>query len=294
MRSILCWLYFSVALVLVPGVLLAEGFDALFLRPAAGDHRHTFLTSPQLLNRYELYAGTHLSYAQAPLQVLQADQSPRKIIGHMVVQHFLFSIGFHEEKFQLDLDLPVGWEVSYRDPQVAQAALTTGRENFDTKIAVKTNLWDLKGTSTGSLSPYLTVPTGNSDKFMGVGGFAGGMMFLTDYQFIPGFRFTFNAGPLFRPAYRYRNLYQSHQLLYGLGLSMEWIPEFVMSSELVSRTRLSSPFNQRAENPTEVVGTAHFRFPSSGFQFDLGGAAGLVRGSGASKARIFLGVGARI
>lgn len=137
--------------------------------------------------------------------------------------------------------------------------------------------------------PWVDLPTGNSDRFMGNQGVAGGGALAG--SFTAGF-FTMSAdlGLEFRPAIDVQNLTGSDSLVAGLAASATFTENFGGTIE----TRFKPPFEPseiaNSGSPSELTTSLRYRLDSN-FHFLAGGARALTPGAGAAAWRAFLGFG---
>lgn len=265
----------------------AAGFDSLSFRPAAGKTNHFSVWSPRLLDRYQVSAGTFLTYQQTSLQVLQNGSVVQEILGQSAIQHFFVSLGLHEKWMEISAELPMVWSVEYSDPSLVNPPKENKRTSSDARIYWKANLIDRSFKL--SAMPFLVLPTGSNDVFLGSESVSGGIYFLGEQKFANRFTITGNVAAYFREKYRFRNITQTHQIYYGLGGSFEFIKEFYLNAEVSGKTRMLEPFSHKVDNPIEFIAGVHFLSPSEAIRVDLGGGAGLIRGASVPEFRLLLG-----
>jgi outer membrane protein OmpA-like peptidoglycan-associated protein len=137
--------------------------------------------------------------------------------------------------------------------------------------------------------PWLDFPTGDSDRFLGNQGFAGGGVFAG--SFTAGiFSLSADMGLEFVPQIEVRNLTGSDMLVAGVAGSLAFTEQFGTTVE----SRFKAPFEEseipKSTAPSEVLATMRYRMESD-FHFLWGGARALTPGAGAAQWRAFLGFG---
>lgn len=137
--------------------------------------------------------------------------------------------------------------------------------------------------------PWLDIPSGDSDRFLGNQGIAGGGVFAGS---LTAGIFTASAdlGLEFVPSIDVQNLTGSDNFVAGLAGSLAFTEQLGATVE----TRLKAPFEgseiPNSTAPSEVLGTMRYRLESN-FHFLAGGAHALTPGAGAPNVRAFLGFG---
>lgn len=264
--------------------LISSTFDALIFRPATGSTKYFSVWSADLLPKSYVTAGTVLTYQGTSFQMIQNSQVKEDVIGSGMVQYFFAGLGIHPRWFEFSVELPVLWNADFTDPQVFQAPTENITAFGDLRLYGKTNV--VKGFS---LMPFLVLPTGTPENFLGSDTFSGGVYGLFEKSF-SRVSVAANLGFYFRETGRLRNIQAGHQVFYGMGVAYRVVREVFMDLELTGRTRLQSPFDKKVDNPAEILGGLHFMSPSERLRVDLGGGAGLIRGTGIPEFRILLGL----
>ncbi len=258
------------------------------LRPATDGGPYVGVWGSENLNQLEWEAGTLAVYAYRPLQLTQNGRRARGILDHTLVQHFYGQFGIVDQWLSLGFDIPLGWWAQFRDPNVAAATnqnkIVFGDiyVNFKSKL-VKTKLFGF------AIRPFVSIPTGFGKEFFGNGGVIGGGTLIGEFNPFNIWSLSLNAGVQVRNEFNFRDIEKSNQLEFGIGTAIQVTKPVSIVLEVASSTRLSGPFTEKVESPTEARGAIKWAIGKSGFLASLGGTAGIVKGSGAPTYSAFAG-----
>ena len=166
----------------------------------------------------------------------------------------------------------------------------------DLRLATPITLWsralaDPEASSGGwtvSAVPYVDLPTGNPDLYLGSGGFGGGAVGAVGYG-LGRVQVFANAGGEWTPRIELENLQGGPFLKGGLGASAYVYKGVALRAEAVlSASPLPNPLSW-SESPAEALLSARGR-SKIGLGWTLGGATALNSGAGAAVFRAFAGV----
>ncbi|TNE88526.1 MAG: hypothetical protein EP330_14230 [Deltaproteobacteria bacterium] len=140
-----------------------------------------------------------------------------------------------------------------------------------------------------SVVPFADVPTGAEAKFLGNGGFGGGVLGAVAYGYGP-VQVSLNAGFEANPSMAFENLHGGASLLSGAALS--FLPNDALGLRLEANLRpnLSKNDYKLTESPGEVIASVRGKH-SSGFRWTGGASSAFTRGASAAAFRIFAGAG---
>jgi outer membrane protein OmpA-like peptidoglycan-associated protein len=232
------------------------------------------------------FTGESVTQVEAPSDGSAPIYSPR--LANVFGVHLGGGVAVHD-RVRLDLSLPLFFMSSGRNGQAQGGGL--GDMRFSVAAAL---VRPERGSGFGlSVVPFMDLPTGTTRKFLGQGGFGGGLKLAAGYE-LAKFTFTADIGIDLNDSQAVANLSNPHQLLAGLGVGFlvtEDIginAEFAMSQQLSSATDAFSPGG--TESPMQAALTVRGK-TKPGAHWIAGGSAGLSRGVGAAAFRIFVGAG---
>ena len=268
---------------------LTKGFQAISLYPATDGGPYIGIWGSQNLDQLEWELGTLGVYAYHPLQLTRGGARARGILDNTLVQHFYGQFGIVDRWLSMGVDVPMGWWVQFRDPNVAAARnqnkLAVGDiiVNFKSEF-VRTSKFGL------ALRPFITIPTGYGREFFGNGGVTGGGTIIAEVKPVSIWSLSLNAGVQGREEFDFRDIKKDTQLELGLGTAIQVSKPVSIVAEVATTTRFMDPFAEKVETPTEVRGAIKWAIGKSGFLANLGGTAGIVKGSGAPTYSVFAGL----
>lgn len=248
---------------------------------------------PQDFLAGDWYAGFIGEYAMEPLTLVERQASGEEdvllVVDDLLALNLGAGVALHE-RVRLELGLPV--YLAYdRDDIVAapDPAPGLGDLRFAAQVVLLRPEGDEGGLSLG-LVPFLDLPTGMEEQFLGQAGLAGGgrlALSLDLGRVVLGADGGILARPQSTSAINLSNplgaeagLHAGFLLTDTLGLNLEGTSTFPLDANTVPG----------AETPAELTTTLHGAY-DSGLTWVLGGAAGLSRGAGTADFRVFLGLG---
>ncbi|HLD45751.1 MAG TPA: transporter, partial [bacterium] len=265
--------------------------DAVSFHPAADGSGFKGLWQSSVLQNDHWIFGSDLSYAYRPFQLMNNGNRQDGIVDQMISQHFFASVGLIDQKFELGIELPIVWYADYKNPNVAGSVFESESGLGDARLNFKLCLWNPENHKLGiAWVPYITLPTGDSDHFLGSGVVALGNLLVIDGNISDKFSFNINAGILARDVFYFRDIEKTHQLLGGLGLAYEFTEKLTARLETNIKTRLSGLFEESVESPVEAMASLAYRWKDTGFLLNAGVGTGIVYGSEAPLFRGVLGL----
>lgn len=270
---------------------LQRGLESFSFRPAADVGNYFGVWSSKNLHSFEWKAGTFLTYEYRPLQLTQNGNRAQGIIDHSVIQHFYGSLGLVNQWLSIGLELPVGWLVDFRDPNVAGSTFSKDVAIGDLRLNFKTELYRSRCERFGlALVPFIDIPTGYGDKYFGNGTVSGGGLFVIEAQPFQRFHFSFNAGASDRSEFNFRDIERKAQLLLGFGAKFKLSKVLSLNTEIQSQTRLTGIYQEAVESPTEVLAGLKWKVAHTGLVASLGAGLGITHGSTSPGSRVFMGL----
>jgi large repetitive protein len=140
-----------------------------------------------------------------------------------------------------------------------------------------------------SLVPFVDMPTGDPDRFLGNAGFSGGGLLAIGYATGP-LAITTNIGMDVQASANYLNLRGGGHLLLNVAGAYKIGDYHAVGTEAWFRPRIGKNEFVGAESPGEVLFFGRGRY-EMGLSWTLGGGFGITSGAGASNFRLLAGVG---
>jgi len=291
-KKIVTLVVFLVMLSSSHALALSRGFEAYSYRPATDNGYYFTLWGSENLESHKYALGTVAVYAYRPLQLTRSGGGRLQgIIDNSLVQHFYAAIGVMDPWLSIGIDIPVGWWLDYRNPNVAGSAFGNKMALGDIRFNFKSEFLDINRYKVGiALVPYLSLPTGFGDVFMGSEGISGGGLLVFEAEPLSMWKIVLNTGIETTPKYDLRNMEKRFQYILSAGMSFTVSQYMEIVAEIKSQTRLSSPYSEKVESPVEALGGVKWTLGNSGFKALLGGSGGILKGSSAPAFSVFGGL----
>lgn len=269
----------------------ATRFSIVNFRPAPDGGEYFSIESSSSLYQLQWTAGTMLDFGYKPLTESPSD---RKIIEYLGVEHFYGAVGILDW-LSFGFDLPVAWLNRFSDPDVTGAPFKNEWGLSDPYVQLKARVLDRARYPVGiAITPFVTVPVGRKDYFIGSDGVTGGGLLTVDAEFARRVWLALNGGVSAHKYVTWRNIDRNAvTVLLGGGVSVRATDQIFAAVEIKAETAANHFFSQREESPVEALGGVKYNIGHTGLQLGAGGGAGLVRGVGAPIARGFLGISYR-
>ena len=180
----------------------ASRFNIVNAVPSGTESDFQFLYGSQGLFRLEWQAGTQVDLAYRPL-----DGTTRRIMDRLLVQHFFGGVGL-TDWFSLGIDFPVAWLAHFQDPTPAAApGFSNELDLVDPRLDMKFEILSRYRHPVGiAFVPFVNLPLGNENHFLGYETVVGGGMLALDW--VPQNRLLFgmNAGVDLKEQIDFRNV----------------------------------------------------------------------------------------
>lgn len=272
--------------------VFAEGFDAHGFHPAAydGDPRDGYsLLRPGRMNQWEFYTTALFEYASTPLSFVSGPPGQTTMepaLSNLVVGNLAAGIT-PIDRLRLDVAMPLYILAS------GPGGDTLGTQIGDLRVGGMISILRPEHATAGGLgvgiAPWVDIPTGNDQVYLGNADLSGGVAAATTYEFE---RVTVSGhlGYQYQPAITAYNMEGDDQLLAALGVG--WLLDRYtgLNFEALLTPPLAANQNPGSNFPVETILSFRKR-TESGAHFSVGAAAALSDGAGASPFRAFLGGG---
>lgn len=265
-----------------------DGFSVLHFEPLPGGDAIFSLDGSAAPRHLSVYGGLWTGFVQTPLtQVVSFREraTEEELIERQLVGHLAVGLGL-VDRIAIELSLPVllsgaGDEASLSGVGSAAAGDIALRTRV-TLLGNKLKTFGLAATA------VVWLPSGSSSAAVGDGSFRGGAQLSATLRGGPVVASLMVGASLRGESATFRDLDLGHELLYGLGALVEVAEPVEVGLELVGRTGLDAPFEEKT-SPLELVVGPRVRVWER-LALELAGGAGLVNGYGAPTWRVFFGV----
>lgn len=274
----------------VPTWARATSATANTFWPAIDDTRYLAIYGSQTLQKWQFRVGANWHYANDPLEVGLAGVRRFGVIDHLFVMDNFGSLGI-TDWFQLGLSVPVAIYEDFNNIVTGTTSKTI--RMMDMRFETKFRLLDIDRHNVGiALMPYIFIPTGSGDFFVGNNSFAGGMKAIVDFDILDRAQIALNLGYMARDKVIILGTEQDDQFTYGLGVSVRAVKNWLdVIAEVSGNTNATDFFGNESELPLEVDAGFRFNLPKpEGLQITAGGGIGLTFGYGTPDFRAILGV----
>lgn len=276
-------------------------FTAQQFRPW-GDPAGLFQTqSAQSLGQWGYMVGLFLHYSHKPLALRNPDKTEfAALVDHQIGADILAAIGFTSWlDFYVHIPLTLYQVGEFpNDPLNFPGLSGQSMSGFflgDIRLGLKFRILDERrhGISLG-IKGFVTVPTaqlgGRFKKFQGEDPLsAGGMLTLS--REISIVNIVFNFGYRFNPRTQLLNLVVSHELMYGLGLSIDVVHrKFALLAEIAGAVSVSENISVQAAPLDVLLGMRFYPLSTRNLALNLGAGFPITPGYGSPLFRVFLGL----
>lgn len=282
----------ALLLVFLAGSARAQGVDLQQYKPAPGSKDVLGVYSPQVAPGVGMHAGLSVSYARNPLVLRTAGDGgfAQSIVSDQVTADVLASISFLDH-FELGLALPVTgqWGPTAGNLGVFIPENATGTGLGDLRLVPKA-VFSLGETLSLGAAAVVSLPTANSQSFLGTGGVGVQPMVLAQWAASQQLRVLANVGGRFQPASQVPliRLNVGNELAYALGAHWSGAnSKLFVQGSLEGAVALSDA--QSSAIPLELLAAVGYSLPG-GMAVRLGGGPGLTSGYGTPNFRLFAGL----
>lgn len=262
-----------------------EGFNALgfHIAPLDGDPRDPILVvRPGRFVQWEGYAGSIVSWSNQLLAWQPATGPEVTLLDDVVTSNFAAGLAVHD-RVRLQLAAPVHFASTGQDGQ-------NGRVMGDVRVGGMIALLRPQGEGFGlAVNPWLDLPTGDDQLFLGNAGVAGGLS-LSASQDLERFTFSGDLGLQLNPEIALANVQNSDGILLGGAVGYLLTPTLGATLEARLFPALQRDDEAGANVPGEALISGRKRW-DNGLHLDLGGARYLTSGTGVARHRAFIGLG---
>lgn len=246
---------------------------------------------PVRFEQWDVFVGGVLEYAHEPLvfvtEVEGQDPTVTPVLDNVVALNLSGGVAFFDW-LRLDAALPLFFTST--GLEAASNGFTLGDARVAAMVeVVRPKEGDAGGFGLGII-PYLDIPTGNSDVFLGQGGITGGGKLTATYE-AGSVTVGGEAGVQFQPEVTgLDNLTGSDRVLVGAQLGYLFTPSFGANLEGKVYVPFAANDQPGTETPAELTLSVKKRL-DSGAHFLAGASTAVSQGASAADFRVFLGGG---
>lgn len=273
----------------------ATGFDAHGFQLAAfdGDLRDPLrMERPGRFSQGQFFVGGLFEYAKDPLVQYRVFDDPTIPTEETEILSDLYALNVSGgvavlDFLRLDLALPLYFSTTGVDQSPQGLGLGDARVSLMGAI-IRPEEGDAGGFGLG-LVPYIDLPLGNPDRFIGQPGIAGGVKAAATYELE---RLTLGAdlGAQFNPEITLDNLSNSDRLVASVGVGYLIGDSLGLNGEISFQPPFKKNEQAGSDNPVEATLAIRGRADSGAF-WTAGAASALSQGASAATYRVFVGGG---
>lgn len=256
----------------------ATRFNLLSFQPTAGVSALVTVRESPVLGRRVWSAGTSLDYGYRPFKATVAAVST-DLIRHLVTQQWYGALGV-TDRLQVAIGLPIAWYTRFRDPDTL-GPVSTVLGFGDLRVDAQFRLLSRDAHFVGAaVAPFLILPTGDDQSFLGEETLTGGGVLVVDRQLTDRLLVAVNLGALGRDRFAAYGLNFGSQFLASAGAAFRVTDKISVMGEMETRTPFDSFFQQKATSPTLVQSGAQWQFGRHAqYALNAGLGFGIVNGS---------------
>lgn len=283
-----------VTLLAGPAMAQDEGFDAHGFIHAPGDgDRLDPLTTWRAERQVPWSVGLTglFEYAHRPLVIARydgIDVDRENALDHLVALNLGVQTAFHE-RVGLGLSAPL-YFATFNDLGSQGAAMGDMRLWVPIGLVLPKAVGDEPNAGFGlSLVPFINLPSGRQQRFLGDGGVGGGGLLAASVG-TGDLLLSAHVGAEYAPSAEFLNLRSQSRLLTALAVGYDIADLVAVRLEATFDPALSTNDVAFTNTPGEILGSLRGDIPA-GLNWTLGAGTAFTRGAGAARLRVFAGLG---
>ena len=277
----------GLVLVLCAGNARAGGFSVRNYQPSLFGKGSGVLLDASPLGQFRYRVDFTLSYARNPLEYGNEDIRGEAIVDNLYSGDL--TAGFGLAPF-LDVGLSVPFSMMSGYQAIGSDTPESANGMGDVRLGIRAVLFDEEEFPVRlALSPSLSFPTGDEEKFLGEGSFAGQFLTVLEARY-QKYRVLLNLGYSIQGSDELINLSIDEQFFWGIGFrSLHFGEKLGVEGEIFGRSLAARPFSEQVLTPVEA--NIGFRYHAGrGWFLKVGGGGGITRGIGSPEFRALLGI----
>ncbi len=273
--------------------VLEDGFDAHGFHLAAydGDIRDPYsVLRPGRMHQWEVYASVLAEYAESPLSYVSgppgADNQPTPVLDNLMAANFAAGLALHD-RVRVDVAMPLYIMSSGVDGAAGGTGI--GDMRASAMIGLLRPFHEQAGGAGLGLVPWIDIPLGDDQIYLGNSGVAGGFALAATYE-LEKLTFSGHFGMQFNPTVSLYNMQGADKLVAGVATGLRLGQSMAVNLEALLSTPYLANDQKGTDLPAEAILSLRKRFDSGG-HLSLGVAGGMSDGMGTAPYRAFLGGG---
>lgn len=302
MNKILCTFFLGLFISVSSASFAAyeSKYDAINFKPAVDATDYYTVYGSQTLKSWVGNFGFYLDYADRPLEFRGTGGTTgrQSVLDRTLVADVYGAYGF-TDWLTVGANIPfVPYNWYYTDD--VNALEDFGGSMGDIMLITKLRLINISKHKFGvALVPYVTFPTGDTERYSGSGHIMAGGKLVLDARLHERFSLSVNGGYLMRddttinyvfPGGATSQIFMDDLLTYGGAMNFRFTRNFQGIIEAQGSTVASDFFSTTNTTSLETDGGLRFYIGDSGFSIDVGGGVGLIEGVGSPRFRVFGGL----
>jgi outer membrane protein OmpA-like peptidoglycan-associated protein len=269
-----------------------SGFDAHGFHLAAfdGDARDPYsVFRPGRMQQWDFYAATLTEYAMRPLSFTSGpagDTTITPVLNHLVVENMVMGLTLHD-RLRLDVGMPL--YLYGQGPSGEALGTKIGDVRVGGMIALVRPTHDTRGGLGLGLVPWVDIPTGDDQVYLGNADVSGGGALAATYE-LDKLTLSGHVGYHAKPAITAYNIEGADALLTAVSIGYLFDSNTGLNFEALLTPPLAKNQNAGTEFPVETILSIRKRGDHGGM-LSGGVAASLTDGVGAAPVRVFFGGG---
>lgn len=235
-------------------------------------------------------------FVYRPLDLLTFDGALVRPVVTYYTGHFLTAgIGI-TDYWQASVVVPFFSRIRFEEPLVNPSPGPSDHARVgDIRVSSKIQAIDADKTRFGlAFEPFLTIPLGADDIYMGESSVTTGLNIIGDVLLTKRLRMALNLGAEFHiERIDINNIDLDHRLLTALGLAFDMNKDVTLSAEAHVNSPFGSLFADRDTSPLEFLGGVKWDIGNSGFTLDAGAGGCGICGARGAQFRGLLGLSYR-
>lgn len=264
-------------------------FSLLYPRPAFGKSDYLSTLGTSGLGRHQWRLSSGFDYSYHPLEVTGGGDRVRGVVDNLFVEHFEGAFA-PSDWWEIELEIPVVWLNEFTAPVVPspspQNKSGVGDMLFRNRLSI------LRGSKHPvglAVVPFVTLPTGNENNYMGDKYPTGGALAAIDADFgvvTAGLNLGFEA----RQHITWRDLDSGNLFLASGAVGVTIVDHLKGMADVYLATPIGHFFEDKVSTPAELQLGLKYALQETGITIDAGGGLSLVRAAGTPLFRTMAGL----
>jgi outer membrane protein OmpA-like peptidoglycan-associated protein len=287
LNLLLCLFLFFVSSV---SYASTDKFSLFYYRPAFGESDYQITLGTNSLRRNQWRLGTEFDYGFHPLEITNNSSRVRGVVDHLFTQHLEGAFAPFNW-WEIDLQLPVIWINDFIQPVFPPPAAENKMGVGDMLLRNRFTIFRSTEHPLGlAVIPFVTIPTGNENHFVGDKYPTGGGLVAVDSNLGKRVSIGLNVGAEARQHVVYRDLDMKSRFLASGALGVKITDDLKAKGDVYTATPFNHFFSQQVSTPVELLLGLDYKFGESGFNANIGSGLSMVRSAGMPLFRAIAGL----